>query len=81
MSNKPCVYYVHFVVVIRDVTTIDSLYKETNQRKYSRSLGLLLADYPVLLTKNRRHRKVANAPPSRFSVLCCAARLREMAKN
>ena len=24
-------FYVHFVVVIRDVTTIDNLHKETNQ--------------------------------------------------
>jgi len=38
-----------------------------------------LGRFPALLTKIGRHRNVANAPPSRLSVLYCAARLREMA--
>jgi hypothetical protein len=39
---------------------IDNLHKETNQRKYSRSLGPIASDCPVLLIKNGRHRKVVS---------------------
>jgi len=53
---------------------------KTNQ-KGSRSLGQPLADCPALLARNGRRRKVAIAPPSRFSVPGSAARLREMANT
>jgi hypothetical protein len=66
-----------------NLPTIASLPKETNQRKGSRSLGLRL---PALLAKNGRLGKSRSlcpvfkgAPPSRFFVICCAARLHEMA--
>ena len=42
----------------------------------SRSLGLRL---PCAARKERSVRKVAHAPPNRYSTLCSAARLREMA--
>jgi hypothetical protein len=54
--------------------------KETNQRKGSLSLGLQLfcAACKEPATSESRT-PLRGAPPSRFSDLCCAARLREMA--
>ena len=62
--------------------------KKTNQqrsgeRKGSQSLAasLLIRNMRITLRCSQRAtlRKVAVAPPNRFSALCCAAQLREMA--
>jgi len=52
-----CIFCVHFVVVIRNVTTIDNLHKETNQQRSGEekpftcrfAAGSALRNYPALL--------------------------------
>jgi hypothetical protein len=38
-----------------------------------------IVELPCAARNKQTPRKVANAPPSRFSAFCCAARLREIA--
>jgi len=83
-------FIVHFCRHMK-LPTIDSLplypvFKgaKTNQQrsgeKGSRSLGPAFhAGLPCAARKKQTPRKVANAPPSRLTALCCAARLCEMA--
>jgi hypothetical protein len=58
------------------------LLAQKRTKKGSRHL-FARGEYPMLLAKNRRlgmsHPLAGGTPPSRFSVFCCAARLREMA--
>ena len=60
---------------------ISLLAKRNEPKKVQPFTWPAIAGCPALLAKNGRHRKVANAPPSRLTVLYCAARRREMASK